>query len=782
MGTTQFTYTVDDAPAGVTSNVATVTLSQGPTLIMTVTTSTVDEDQSQFVIDITLVNPSSTPSTANVNTVDGTANSGSDFGAPSASSITLSQSVGTTTQITIPITNDTATPVREGDEWFYVTLSNPGGGAVIAGGPGSIVTSTLTIIDPSDAPTLSVEDITVTEPNSVDTADVVVRLTGRTLLGAEVNFATADGDSSTMDNAMAPDDYTATSTTVVFGANATEASVTQTVSVGLVDDIVDEFDELFNAMLSGATEPSGSPVQITNLTITDDTAYVTIEDSDLPPVLVMSDPMYVVEAGTATVDVTLIGASSRGVTVDAVPVGGSATAGSDYTSTTKALSWAADETGVKQFTVVTLHDTTEEPAESVILKLVNASTTGAEGVVLSDTNGTDGVFAVREDPAGVQPDVQADATAVLEIRDDEPAMKVVTVVSDPEAMPGDPYFLVFTGAPSATPPEGLTAIANVPELLQKTFGLDEVRSKPATHVSMGMVSTSDPLGVKTFSYTVSGQPVSATLDVVGARTNRSFYLFPGANFTGLGLVPDDPSIANQLQQTVPNASQDLIDAIKANNPDNTELDGDVVKLEDVVETVWAFSAAATNPGWKAYYTVDPLTGIGPPDSGDLTDLEAFQGMIIMTRSEATGPTAPVAVFDEATASPMTHPVSVRIDIEGPFLQAGNVAPVSTVLSRGFNLIAPHVWAVTPYDTVFGGTGGDISETFSSAISRWRALQPWSTIYVEIIDMWVTESASIPPFVAPGVIFPELSYWVRVAATVAQDPALTATGPSVGGGP
>lgn len=219
VGTQTFTYQAQDdsavAPTNALSNVATVTLSQGPTLIITVTTTTVDEDQSQFVVDITLVNPSSTPSTADVKTVDGTANSGSDFGAPSAPSISLS-TANTTTAVTINVVNDTATPVREGDEWFYVTLSNPGGGAVIAGGPGTIVTSTLTIVDPADAPTLSIDDIAVTEPSSAGTADIVVRLTGRTLLGAEVDFDTADGTSGTVDNATAPDDYTTKSTTVIF--------------------------------------------------------------------------------------------------------------------------------------------------------------------------------------------------------------------------------------------------------------------------------------------------------------------------------------------------------------------------------------------------------------------------------------------------------------------------------------------------------------------------------------------------------------------------------------
>ena len=540
----------------------------------------------------------------------------------------------------------------------------------------------------------------------------------------------------------------------------------------MIDDIVDEYDELFNAGLSGATEPSGSPGQITNLTISDDTADVVIGDADLAPVLQIQDPAPIVEGGNRTITVTLVGASSRGVTVDAMPLGGTATAGTDYVSSTDNLAWAADETGDETFVVDTTDDAVEEPAESIILKLINASSTGEDGVILSDTNGADGVSVKRPEDG-----VQADATAVLQIDDDEHAMKVVTVVSDPEGMPGDPYFRVFTGFPGSDP--GVTSIGSVPELLRKAYSLDEVRSKPATHVFMGMVSTSDPLGVMIFNNTISGQPVSSTLDVVGKRTNRSFYLSPGANYTGLALVPDDPSIANQLLQTVPNANQALIDAIKAKNPDNTELDQDVVKLKDVVESVWAFSAAAVNPTWKSYTTADPLLGVAPA-AGALTEFAPFQGTIVMTRSEATGDAGAVSVFDEATASPTLYPVPVRLDIEGPFLQDGNAAPVSTILSKGFNLIAPHLWASTPFDTVFAGSGGDITEIFGSAVTRESALAFSDVSSVAVIDRWLTESASIPPFVPPGTIFPDHSWWIKVAATVAQDPVISATGPSVGG--
>ena len=787
------TFVCEASDTLLTSNTSTVTLGQGPTLVLKVVTSTgavtvgsVDEDATgaQFKVEITLVNGTTTPSTADFSTINDTAVSGTDFGTPSASSVSLNVN-DTTTIITIPVINDAAaTKVREGTEMFYVVLDNPGPGGltIIAGGPGTTTMESVSIVDPSDAPTLSVEDLTglkaVAEPNSVVTADVVVVLTGRTLLGAEVWFSTADGTSTTTDNAVDTNsvspfvpDYVATSTNVVFGANATAPSITKTVSVTIRNDDIDEFIEVFNANLSVATEPAGSPGQITSLTITDAQADVIIVDADLAPVLVVSNPDAVVEGGTANVTVTLIGASSRGVTVIIETVGGgTATAGADYDFNSTTLSWSPDETGDNQvlFDIVTNPDTVEEDAESVIIKLRNASSTGADGVILLDT--TTGKSA-KKDSTLVQAD--ADATAVLQINDDEPAMKVVTIVSEGEGMPGDPYFLVFTGLPNPDP--GVTALAAVPELMQKAYGLDEVRSKPATHVWMGMITTTDPLGPMTFdSYTVGGTPVSATLDVVGQRTNRSFYLFPGTNYTGLALVPDssNDTFVELLAESVPNANQELIDAIKAANLDNTELDRDVVKLEDVVETVWTFVAGSTVPTWNTYMTLEPVTG-GGAEGGSLIDLEPFQGMLIETRTVAIGDTTTVPVFDQATASVVLHPVPVRMNIVGPFAK-DDLPPPSKTFSIGFNLMAPHIWAETPFDTVFGGSGGDISETFSTALSRWRALEPWSETYVEIIEMWVTESASIPPFVGPGVLSPELAYWVRVAEGT---PTLTATGPS-----
>ena len=455
----------------------------------------------------------------------------------------------------------------------------------------------------------------VVEPNSVVTADVVVRLTGRTLLGALLDFDTADGTSTTTDNALdtnsvspfVPDYDAVVSQTVVFGANTTLNSSTTVVSVTIRDDDIDEFIEVFNALLSNAIEPSSDGagrVGGLSLTITDAQADVIIVDADLAPVLVISNPDPVVEGAAPTVTVTLIGASSRGVTVDAAPVGGTATAGSDYTRTTSMLSWASDETGAKTFTVTTLPDSVEEDAESVVLKLRNASSTGPlrlgtflPGVILLDASGDSDV---RSDG------VRADATAVLQINDDEPVMTVVTLVSDGEAMAGDPFFLVVAGgAPSAgdITSLGLISISNVDEVLQKMHGLGEIRSKAATYVMLGWVPADQPQGPITYNATVASTAVSATLDVVGARSNRNFFVHPGINFTGLGLVPEDPSIATLLEQPVPNAYWALRDAIKDINPDLEVLDRDVVTLADVIRTIYAFNFSGI---WTSFNTADPV--------------------------------------------------------------------------------------------------------------------------------------------------------------------------------
>ena len=95
----------------------------------------------------------------------------------------------------------------------------------------------------------------------------------------------------------------------------------------------------------------------------------------------------------------------------------------------------------------------------------------------------------------------------------------------------------------------------------------------------------------------------------------------------------------------------------------------------------------------------------------------------------------------------------------------------------FNLLAPHLTAETPFDTVFGGSGN--INVFSSAITWEREVQATSggsTIDASPPDpVLVFESRSVPPGTPAGDIDPRWAYWVRVAST-SPAPVIVATGP------
>lgn len=290
----------------------------------------------------------------------------------------------TTTQIVVTILNDAADPVREGVEEFSVKLSNPSIGSVIEGDAGSGVSFTITIDDQQDVPTFTVADLTTPEANSTSSAPVAVALVGKSVYSTTVEFLAVD--TTTTPVAEAGKDYQTASTTLVFPPNTTTASATQAVQVVVLGDDVDEFDEVFEARLSNASEPVTGLVP----TITDGVALVTIADADPAPKLAILDRTANETDATTTVTVSLTGSSSAGVSVDVTPSGGTATPGADYTLPTTTLTWAAEESGSKSVTVTLLDDANIEGAEIALIALVGETTTGpsAEGVVVEDGSGS----------------------------------------------------------------------------------------------------------------------------------------------------------------------------------------------------------------------------------------------------------------------------------------------------------------------------------------------------------------------------------------------------------
>ena len=252
-------------------------------------------------------------------TSDATATQPADY---TAGSGTLTFSAGETEKsIDVAVIGDT---VDELDETFTVTLSDPGDATL------SVATGTGTIVD-DDGPGLGVDDVTVIEGNTgTVNATFTVTLSTASVQAVTVAWATSDA------TATEPADYTAGSGALTFSAGETEKNI----DVAVIGDTLDEDDETFTVMLSNPTNASLSVA----------TGTGTIKDDDRPRSLSVND-VTVTEGDTGTVNatftVTLSGPSGRTVTVEWEAHSGpgdTATAGTDYTAGSGALTFSAGET------------------------------------------------------------------------------------------------------------------------------------------------------------------------------------------------------------------------------------------------------------------------------------------------------------------------------------------------------------------------------------------------------------------------------------------------------
>jgi hypothetical protein len=284
-------------------------------------------------------------------TSNGTATAGFDY---TATTGTLSWNDGETMSKTfdIPIGNETT---YEGNETLTVTLSNPGGYAEL----GAPATATVTINDDDSLPTMNIDNVAQFETNAgTTTFTFTVSLSNLSAFAASAVANTADGTATTGDNDYAP---------ISGGAVSIPAgTLSTTVMVTVNGDTNPETNEFFSVNLSGI---SGATAGTT-------TGVGTITNDDNPqPTFFISDvTANESSAGvtTFTFTVSLAPAAGTTVTVDAATSNGSAAAGSDYTSKTQTLTFAAGEMS-HPFTVDVNGDTTFEGDETFTVTLSNAS-------------------------------------------------------------------------------------------------------------------------------------------------------------------------------------------------------------------------------------------------------------------------------------------------------------------------------------------------------------------------------------------------------------------------
>lgn len=400
--------TIIDDDASPTISIADVTVTEG------------DSGKSYTLFNVTLSAPSGQVvtvhfTTSNNSTTNRPATAGSDYLAISGNVTFLP---GQTSQsISVPLLGDTR---DEPDETFLVLLSSPLN-ATIADNQ-----AVGTILDDDPTPSLSISDATVIEgdPNA-RFAVFTVTLSAASNEYVGFSYTTANG------TATAGADYGSTGGNVTFLPGQTS----QTISVPIIDDNVEEPDESFSLLL----------IQPGNATIADGQGVGTILDNDPIPTLSVSDARVVegdLSAPNAIFTVTLSAPSKLTVTVAYSTANSSATAGSDYTATSGTLIFLPGETS-KTISVPILDDAISEADQSFFLRLsspVSATIAGGQGVGTIVDNDPQPTISIS-DASAMEADTTTNA-AFFMVTLSAPSQQVVTVAfntADGTAVAGSDY-------------------------------------------------------------------------------------------------------------------------------------------------------------------------------------------------------------------------------------------------------------------------------------------------------------------------------------------------------
>ena len=286
--------------------------------------------------------------------VGGTATAGSDYTAPAGTLTLAARALSGTIAIA---TLDDA--ILDRGETLIVTLS-AGSTATRAVAVAAQAAET-EILDQGTVTVAVASDGAVSEGSA---SKFTVTLSGAVAKPVAVGWTTADG------TAVAGSDYTA----VTGGAlTVTAGARTGTLSVATRQDTLAEADETFTVTVALRSPPAGV-LPGTNK------AEATISDDEELEVSVIAAAETVVESNPATFTVAVDGGTSTAPVEVTYTVGGTATAGSDYTAPSRRLTIGTGESS-GTITIATLADAILDRDETLIVTLSGASTAKGSATV-----------------------------------------------------------------------------------------------------------------------------------------------------------------------------------------------------------------------------------------------------------------------------------------------------------------------------------------------------------------------------------------------------------------
>lgn len=361
----------------------------------------VDEDAGTVTLTLTRTGGDDGAVSVDWATSDATATAGADYTA-GAGTVQWADGDAAAKTFTVAILDDT---LVEADETFTVALDGAEGGIDI----GTADTATVTIVSDDVAqrgvPLFDQTEVSVDEDAGF--ASVTLRRTGGSDGVLVVDYTTV------AQTAQPGSDYTTVAARLTWQDGDTTPAM---ISVPIIDDAIEEGDETF---LVSTSYPAGSPDDPSLL----NSARLTIVDNDepLPPdtlgfagadedgvlrlrVDESGTPAATAAKGTLVLTVERTGSGAGAASVDFATVDGTATAPSDYASTSGTLSWADGDTGARTIALDIVEDTSPpEPDETFSVLLSNASGAGLDGLQAEIVIVANGV--VEPPPQGAAPNV-----------------------------------------------------------------------------------------------------------------------------------------------------------------------------------------------------------------------------------------------------------------------------------------------------------------------------------------------------------------------------------------
>ena len=290
----------------------------------------------------------------------GTAADGVDYSHPGTTIVIAAGALFNT--LTLTTVSDT---LDEANETIVVDIFSVTNGTELGTQQG---TTTILDDDPTTA-TLSINDVTVTEGNAGPVlATFTVTLSAASGQTVTVNAATADN------TAVAPGDYTTVPTTLITFLPG--GPLTQTVTITVNGDTLDEINETYFVNLSNALNAAITDAQGIGTILDDDPATATLSINDVTVTEGNFGPVF------ATFTVTLSAASGQTVTVNAATANNTAVAPGDYLAVPTTLVTFAPGQTIQSFTVQVNGDTLDELTETYSVNL-----TGSSNAAIADSLG-----------------------------------------------------------------------------------------------------------------------------------------------------------------------------------------------------------------------------------------------------------------------------------------------------------------------------------------------------------------------------------------------------------